>query len=114
MPDKTARNADHDQRYPTRTEAENFLRRKTTFKSVTATYSLTLKDYLIVCDGTFNVNLPVLSSSEGYIFIVKNNGAGVITINPDGAETIEGAATYNVASGESVTVYNITAEWILI
>lgn len=38
----------------------------------------------------------------GRIIIVKNIGAGTVTLDPDGAETIDGASTYTLVSGASV------------
>lgn len=42
---------------------------------------------------------------DGWYFIAKNEGAGTLTLNPNGAETIDGAATLDLATGESRMVF---------
>lgn len=41
-----------------------------------------------------------------YLVIVKNEGAGTLTLNPDGAETIDGEASLDIKSGDSLLVYS--------
>ena len=48
----------------------------------------------ISCTSTFTLSL--LSSAvaeEGFLFVVKNDGTGLITIDPDGSETIDNQST---------------------
>lgn len=66
----------------------------------TTTYSVGATDYTIDCtSGTFTVTLiSTASISTGQIFKVINTGAGVITVACSGGQTINGAATYSLAS----------------
>lgn len=58
--------------------------------SVTATYSANVGDTVIFANGTFTITLPSPSVCKEKLFIVKNTGAGTITVagitgNVDGA-----------------------------
>lgn len=80
----------------------------------TATY-IAADDYTIDCTAnSFTVNLPTAVGITGRIYVIKNSGAGVITIDPDGSETIDGAATQAVVSGASFTIQSTGANWIVI
>jgi hypothetical protein len=64
----------------------------------TTAYTATTSDYLIDCtSGTFTVTLYAASGNAGRILMVKNSGAGTITVDGNGAETIDGAATYSLS-----------------
>lgn len=80
----------------------------------TATYTAA-DDYTIDCtSGTFTVDLPTAVGITGRIYVIKNSGAGVITIDPNGSETIDGAATQAVVSGASFTIQSTGANWLII
>jgi len=69
-----------------------------TTRAVTATTTLTAADALLLVDttsGAVTVNLPAVTSSAGKRFTVKktNAGANNVTLDGDGSETIDGAAT---------------------
>jgi hypothetical protein len=71
---------------------------KQAYVTKTGTYTATTDDYVIDCtSGTFTVTLPASSGRTGRILIIKNSGAGTITVDGNGAETIDGAATYSLA-----------------
>ena len=81
----------------------------------TATYTATISDYTINCTAnTFTVTLPTAVGITGRIYIVKNSGVGVITVDGDGSETIDGAATVVLGTQyESLTVMSTGASWII-
>jgi hypothetical protein len=71
---------------------------KQAYVTKTGAYTATNDDYVIDCtSGTFTVTLPASSGRTGRILIIKNSGAGTITVDGNGAETIDGAATYSLA-----------------
>ena len=65
----------------------------------TTAYTATDTDYLIDCtSGTFTVTLPASSGRTGRILIIKNSGAGTITVDGNASETIDGATTYSLSA----------------
>jgi hypothetical protein len=64
----------------------------------TANYTTAFNDYFIDCtSGTFTVTLQAAASYQGRVLIIKNSGAGTITVDGNGAETIDGATTYSLS-----------------
>ncbi len=64
--------------------------------SKTSTYTVTTADgahVAILCNGTFTVTLYPCSGYSGRTVHIKNIGTGVITIDGNASETIDGALT---------------------
>jgi len=58
-----------------------------------------------ICTGSPTLSLlSAASGGEGFYFSVKNQGSGVVTIDPDGAELIDGAATKSIPAGTSALI----------
>jgi hypothetical protein len=76
--------------------------------NVDDTYVVLDTDEWIRCDGTFTVTLPPATGS-GRAIVIMNVGAGVITVDGDGAETINGAITQTVLSLIGLTVVDVGA-----
>jgi hypothetical protein len=71
---------------------------KQAYVTKTGAYTATNDDYVIDCtSGTFTVTLPASSGRTGRILIIKNSGAGTITVDGNGSETIDGATTYSLS-----------------
>ena len=71
---------------------------KQAYVTKTGAYTATDADYVVDCtSGTFTVTLPASSGRTGRILIIKNSGAGTITVDGNASETIDGAATYAMA-----------------
>jgi len=64
--------------------------------------------------GTFSVNLPTAVGIQGTVYILVNSGTGVITLDPSGAETINGNTTITLTQYVSRTVQSDGANWIII
>lgn len=84
------------------------------YRAVSALYTVALTDGVVACNGTFTVTLPAAASCAGQLFIVKNAGAGVVTLDGDGAETIDGAATLVLAAAAVGRVLSTGAAWIVL
>jgi hypothetical protein len=86
------------------------------FTNQTANYTIDNTDCVINCTAnTFTVTLPTAAGVEGQYYIIKNSGTGVITIDGDGSETIDGAANKNLAvQYESLTVISNGVNWLVI
>jgi len=88
------------------------------------------KDYMIACDGTFTVTLPMARNAEssgqaGKVYIIKNIGTGVITVATlegtagSGAfQKIDNVATKTLAAGDTLRVISaqdgsgvVPADW---
>lgn len=76
------------------------------YRAVSATDAFTVDDYCIECtSGTFTVNTPSVSKlAPGREFVLKNSGAGTITLATPGSETIDGSATQSVTAGNSIQI----------
>lgn len=82
---------------------------------VNSTYTALLTDVIIECtSGTFDVDLPSAALQAGQTFRIKNSGAGVITVDPDGAELIDTAAFFNLNGGDSLTIASNGSNWIIL
>lgn len=51
---------------------------------------------VLLCAGTFTVDLYAVSSKSGYVVTVKNLSTGTITVDGNAAETIDGATTKTI------------------
>lgn len=86
------------------------------FTSKTGTYIIDNTDCVVDCTtNTFTVTLPTASGLQGQFFVVKNSGAGVITVAAFGSETIEGLPNKLLSvQNESVTVVSDGTNWKII
>jgi hypothetical protein len=85
----------------------------------TTTYTASLNDALIFADataGSFTITLkPARECEQKRITIKKVNAANTVTINPDGAETIDGAATHALAAQySSVELVSRGGNWWIV
>lgn len=82
----------------------------------TATYTATLSDYTIDCTAnTFTVNLPTAVGITGRIYVIKNTGTGVITIDASGSEAIDGSLTKTLSTQySSYMIQSNGVNWIII
>ena len=60
----------------------------------------------VIATSTFTQTLTAAATlGDGWHCAIKNDGVGVITIDPNGAETIDGAATIALAPGEGCFIF---------
>lgn len=91
-------------------------------KSITGATTLTRADYFVKADaagGAFTVSLPGAGAANltGHIYIIKrmNAGGNNVTIDPNGAETIDGAATFDLATQyASIMIISDGSNWLII
>jgi hypothetical protein len=85
-----------------------------------ATVTATSADYTIPCDATSNaitVDLPAAAGVSGLILVIKkvDVSANDVTINPNGAETIDGSGTAVISTQwEAVTIQSNGTNWIIL
>jgi len=74
-----------------------------TLSDKTANYTAVLSDIgnILSFTGTYTLSLTAAATlGAGWYCYVRNAGTGAITIDPNSAELINGAATYTVAAGQ--------------
>jgi hypothetical protein len=83
--------------------------------SKTATFTPTDTEEVLLCDptsGAITVNLPTAVSGRQRYFIRKvNASANAVTIDPNGTQTIDGAATLVVANNTTVCIVSDGSNW---
>lgn len=87
----------------------------TNYVAKTANYTATASDHTIDCtSGTFTITLPAAAGITGREYVIKNTGAGTITIDGNASETIDGATTKGVSPAESYCIQSTGANWIIV
>ena len=73
----------------------------------TSTYTIVETDTVILCDGTFTVNLPTVDGHGPNAYIIKNIGSGTITVDGFSTQTIDGSTTKTLAANEGIIIKTI-------
>jgi len=61
---------------------------------------------MLNCTSTFTQTFAAAATlGDGWFCFIRNNGSGVVTLDPDGAETIDGETTLALQPGESCIVW---------
>lgn len=86
----------------------------------TATYTASDTDKTIhATSGTFTITLPTAVGITGREYVIKNTGAGMVTVACTGGETIDGVSTFilsfgvNPTDSSCVSVLSTGANWII-
>ena len=83
--------------------------------SITSGYTITENDYMVeVESGTVTVTLPSAVGIDGKIYIIKNSGTGVVTIDTTSSQLIDNLPTYNLAFYDTLTVVSDNVGWNVI
>ena len=89
-----------------------------TVQSKSANYTALTDDDKILCDssgGDFTITLYTAVGNNGRELTItnENSGTGVVTVDPNGAQTIHGYTTIELGAGDSIGIYNDNANWWL-
>jgi hypothetical protein len=85
------------------------------FAQKSATYTITATDHIIEATAnSFTITLPTAVGIGGQQFVIKNSGAGVVTVDGDGTETMDGNLTVILNQYEGITVASNGTNWIII
>lgn len=87
------------------------------YAAKTGAYSVVLGDKgkTLDCSGTWTLSLlAAATAGDGYTVAVRNGGTGVITLDPNLSETIDGGATMTVNASESLILYCNGSAWIAV
>lgn len=85
----------------------------------TTTYTAA-SEYTILCDATggpFDIDLPAAAASTNKIYVIKkiDSSTNAVTVDGDGGETIDGAATQALAvQYQSITITCDGSNWFII
>lgn len=86
-----------------------------TTKSGAYTVAATDRGQLFNCTGTWAMALPAAAAAgAGFAFAVRNSGSGVITIDGNGSETVDGALTISLSAGTSAVIVSTGAAWVTV
>lgn len=88
-----------------------------TWQEITTNTNITtaFENNVLRCTAVLTLSLlPASEAGEGFIFTVRNESAGDVTIDPDSAELINGAATYILPTGNAVTIGCDGTSWYTI
>ena len=70
---------------------------------------------LINATGTWTLALTAAATlGAGFAFAIRNSGAGVITIDPNSSEQIDGATTMSVGAGTSALLVCTGSAWVTV
>ena len=85
-------------------------------RAVSTSSTVADADDVIVATGTITITLPLASQSVGRTLVVKNAGAGTVTVAAAGSDLIDGAASYPMAvANQSVTVVGAASgQWVIV
>ena len=84
------------------------------YAAKTSAYTATVADHTLnVTSGTFTLDLPAASTCTGQSLRVKNSGTGVVTLDGNSSETVEGVATFPLGPGSHVEITSTGSAWIL-
>lgn len=89
-------------------------------RTVTSTPTVAEDDYTLLCDADgapFTVALPPAGTMAKRVLVIKrtNAGANDVTIDPDGAETIDGAPTLILtAQWQAVMIQSDGSGWLML
>lgn len=79
-----------------------------------ANYTVTASDRgaAIACSGTFTLALTSAATlGPGFLFAVINSGTGIITVDPDGVETLDGQPSLQIQPNSSAVLISTGSAW---
>lgn len=87
--------------------------------AITSSTTLDAADNTVVCQNTtaITISLPAVSTCEGRVYTIKKDMSSTnnVTIDADGSETIDGAATYTLSDVQgALSIASNGTEWKII
>lgn len=82
----------------------------------TGAYTLGDLDFVVnVISGTFTITFPTAVGISGRIYVIKNSGTGVVTLDGSGSETFDGSTTVSLNPRYScVWVQSDGTNWVIL
>ena len=79
-----------------------------------ANYTATVTDNVILCTGTFTITLPTAVGNGGKVFNIKNVSTGIITVDANGSETIDGDLTVLLYENDNLAIISNNTNWFIL
>jgi hypothetical protein len=80
--------------------------------AATTTLTSAHRGRVIDCTGTITINLPAAASAgNGFGFVIRNAGSGVVTIDPAGSEMIDAATTIALPARRAALIVCTGGTW---
>lgn len=85
-------------------------------RSITGTDTAAVTDdVILVTSGTFTLTLhPLATPRHGRVLTIKNRGTGIVTVDGDGAETIDADLTVPLHEDDALTIIQTATTWIIV
>lgn len=83
---------------------------KYALETVSSNTNLDENNTIVICTAALTLNLPASTGNVGLIYFLKSTG-GTVTVTPNGAETIDGAATLSLTAGQSAIICSDGSNW---
>ncbi|WP_054008032.1 hypothetical protein [Cypionkella psychrotolerans] len=83
----------------------------------TAAYTVVVGDRgkVLDCSNTWTLTLPAAATAgTGFSLLIRNGGSGIITLDPNAAELINGASTVPLAAGQSTLLVCTGTAWVTV
>lgn len=85
------------------------------YREETAAYAITVADHTVNCTAnTFTVTLPTAIGFVSKKYRIINSGAGLITVDTTGGQTISGNPSVNLTTWQSIDVMSDGANYLII
>jgi hypothetical protein len=82
--------------------------------ATTITPSSSSTVYLCNSASSFTLGIATAVGINGYRLYIKNIGAGIVTVDPNSTETIDGQTTVSLSQYSSITIVASGGNWFLI
>ena len=81
---------------------------------VNGTYTVLPTDYFVEATGnSFTINLPSAIGISGQTYEIKNSGSGVVVVDANGSQTIDGVLTKTLNQYDNLFITSNGANWIV-
>lgn len=85
-----------------------------TTKTATATLSEAEQGVILCNKATaMTINLPTAIGNEGLSYFITNINTGTVTIDPNGAETLQGDSSFDLYQDENIQIVSNNTNWYI-
>lgn len=80
-------------------------------------YSISTVEPIVIVDtsaGNVTITLPIVATNSGLRYTIKNIGTGIVTVDGNGLETIDGETTFDLYEDEALDIVCDGSGWFII